>query len=510
MKCVSLRLAWCLPLLFSVCQCTSTTFMTPMCSTGDELVGGECVPIDMLCDGGPCDDTDAGNVACASVNCDDGIGCTDDTCVRGECSQIVNHENCADGDSCTDDVCDSAMGCSNPPLPEYSLCDDEVVATGPDVCRGGTCVGAMQGELDTSAGNFEVVDLVKTTETYVALLNEGPRVHAYAVDDPSRSRSLGSTEGEGHRLRALGSSVYVAAERVGSTSGGLNCNEGGNGPCPLIGVYTSGGMVQWNGTVLHSALNDLAMSSVHDIGHFTDSEQVICPQPPCYSDRYWWFAGRRLGANGRPHVVHCLEQNPSTISCQVLSDSYDKGLYDGAFFVGAEISTSGTVFDPEYNAGVFGLNEGAEGTVLFDFDADPDDALGEVRQGPFGSDFRGSFMRACNQVVQYGDGAALVCEASNSASQFGCTADTNWACSEMIAGNNFVHGTVAGSSLLVTPTALFVRVTGPLSDSNSWTSIDFGLDASVQLAAAAGDRTEWYVLANDTNTGKVKVFRFVW
>ena len=487
-----------------------------------EEIAGVCttdnVPTDTPCDfdGGPglcVDGVCEEDEACQTVDCSDGIDCTDDICVQGECTRNVpNDANCVDGDSCTDDICDPVMDCQNPAVPDYSLCDDGAAGTDPDICRSGACIGATQGEIDTGNGTFEAVDIVKTSETYIALLNEGPRVHVFDVQSPTISVSRGSESGEGQRLHARGTTVYVAAGTSAFTSGGLNCDSGFSGPCPLLGMYESGQQVVWNGTPIHDALNGLALSTIYDIHTWVDSELIVCQNPPCFSDVYWWVVGRRLNVGGpRPHVISCLEDSPTQIACQVISPSYNSAAFDGTIFVGVEVSEDGGIQNREFNAAIFGLDEGDEATVLADNDKDPDDSLGGGRLGPFAVGLNGSFRRLCNEVIQYGDGAAVVCGAPNVSSNpfFGCEAGAPWTCTEAITANNFVHGTLAGRSLLVTPTDLFVHVRGDTTDPSNWTSIDFGLGSGVELAAAAGDGAEWVILANDTNTGKVRIFRFV-
>ena len=73
-------------------------------------------------------------------NCNDGIGCTADTCDEDadRCVNAPDDSACDDGNVCTDDVCDpSQNGCvttfNNDP------CDDGLFCTGDDSCSNGTC-----------------------------------------------------------------------------------------------------------------------------------------------------------------------------------------------------------------------------------------------------------------------------------------------------------------------------------------------------------------------------------
>jgi len=327
---------------------------------------------------------------------------------------------------------------------------------------------------------------------------------------------LGSATGEGHRLHARADEVYVAGERIGNISGGLNCSSGSEGPCPLVGVYSGSGQVQWNGTPLHYALNGWGMSAVYDISDLTIPEIEICENPPCppAEDIHWWFVGQRLGVSPRPQIVYCFQATPLLISCQTsIGASFDKAMYDGYRFVGVEVPVSSgglMIADPIYNTAVFGLQEGAQATVKVDPDSDPDNVVPDgVRSGPFDTTLRGSFATSCNAVIEYGTFGSVLCEAPDVAS-IGCEAGTPWTCSVLLTGDDFLHGTVAGRPLLVTPDKLWVHATGATSDPEGWVPIDFKLEARVTLAAVAGDSGQWYVLANDRNTGDVRVFRFTW
>ncbi len=66
------------------------------------------------CAGSDCGDDGCGG-GCGT--CDDGIDCTSDTCVSGECSYVPDDESCPQGQ-----VCSSTLGCvDTPSIPEISL-----------------------------------------------------------------------------------------------------------------------------------------------------------------------------------------------------------------------------------------------------------------------------------------------------------------------------------------------------------------------------------------------------
>lgn len=89
------------------------------------------------CDDGDGCTTDTCNVddeVCVfmPVDCNDDNACTADSCVNGAC---VNEPiSCDDGDACTIDSCDTVTGCESEPID----CDDSDVCTA-DSCDAGIC-----------------------------------------------------------------------------------------------------------------------------------------------------------------------------------------------------------------------------------------------------------------------------------------------------------------------------------------------------------------------------------
>ncbi|MGD8862879.1 MAG: hypothetical protein PVI30_22895 [Myxococcales bacterium] len=168
--------------------------------------------------------------------------------------------------------------------------------------------------------------------------------------------------------------------------------------------------------------------------------------------------------------------------------------------------------EPRFLSGLYALNEGSESTVLVDFDADPDDALGATRQGPFTTALEGGYRRACNSYSFFGDGGAVICSSGRANTNFGapCETDNVWGCAEVLDGAELVDGENAGWQVMVEPTRVHVLVSGAATDDANWRAIDFDPPANVSLAAIAGDIGEWMVFANDTSTGEVKIYRFQW
>jgi hypothetical protein len=120
--------------------------------------------LDCTSTGDPCPPQvcDEGFDICADctvdTDCDDGIGCTDDTCVAGACVSTPNDANCPDdGAFCNGtEFCDGALDCTStgdPCLPQLcdegfdicvdclvdADCDDGIGCTD-DSCDAGTCV----------------------------------------------------------------------------------------------------------------------------------------------------------------------------------------------------------------------------------------------------------------------------------------------------------------------------------------------------------------------------------
>src|SRR5262249_55172368 len=140
-------------------------------------VGGACLgapaPNGMSCDDhDACTDADScqGGTCLGTPHvCDDGVGCTSDTCDPASgCVFTPRASVCSDGDPCTLDVCDPATGCQNPQAPNFSPCgpvdctsarlcvlgscssfstpdgfpcDDGDRCTSNDACQAGTCAG---------------------------------------------------------------------------------------------------------------------------------------------------------------------------------------------------------------------------------------------------------------------------------------------------------------------------------------------------------------------------------
>ena len=117
-----------------------------LCTTNDKCAAKTCVggPAPNCNDGNGCtDDSCVAATGCKHTNntagCNDGNACTtSDKCSGGSCVGGAA-PNCNDGNPCTDDSCDSASGCKH--ANNTASCSDGNACTTSDKCSGGSCVG---------------------------------------------------------------------------------------------------------------------------------------------------------------------------------------------------------------------------------------------------------------------------------------------------------------------------------------------------------------------------------
>ena len=115
------------------------------CTFGDLCKGGECKSGALLdCDDGngctsdSCDEETGCKHTAATGDCDDDNPCTvDDQCQAGKCVP-GGVADCNDDNPCTDDFCDPAGGCVN--VPNEASCNDQDLCTLGDICQDGECV----------------------------------------------------------------------------------------------------------------------------------------------------------------------------------------------------------------------------------------------------------------------------------------------------------------------------------------------------------------------------------
>src|SRR3989442_13927995 len=143
------------------CQNGSCVGASPVvCTALDQChTAGTCDPATGTCsnpsrqDGTSCDDGDGCTVGdrclggtCTGVprSCDDGVACTDDSCVAGECRHEPLDGRCDTGEcflaQCTPGAPGAdAAGCTRAPVGEGDTCTSDDFACPEDVCTAGAC-----------------------------------------------------------------------------------------------------------------------------------------------------------------------------------------------------------------------------------------------------------------------------------------------------------------------------------------------------------------------------------
>ncbi|MBI5607960.1 MAG: PPC domain-containing protein, partial [Deltaproteobacteria bacterium] len=80
------------------------------------------------------------STGCVPVDCDDGVACTEDFCIAGNCQNTPDDAQCEDGNPCTKDQCQGS-GCKYASLANQP-CNDGDTCTSGDTCTAAkTCVG---------------------------------------------------------------------------------------------------------------------------------------------------------------------------------------------------------------------------------------------------------------------------------------------------------------------------------------------------------------------------------
>jgi hypothetical protein len=207
-------------------------------SSGDPCQPGE------LCD----ETTDSCGQCLVDADCDDGIGCTDDTCVAGGCVYTPNDANCADdGLFCNGpEVCDAALDCvpSGDPCQPGELCDevtdscgeclnnsdcDDGIGCTDDTCIAGGCVYTPNDANCAEDGQFcngpEVCDAVNDCVSSGdpcqpgELCNEGNDTCGECLVDGDCTDNVGCTDD----ACVAGNCVYVV-NNINCPDDGQFCN----------------------------------------------------------------------------------------------------------------------------------------------------------------------------------------------------------------------------------------------------------------------------------------------
>ncbi len=114
---------------------------SPIEMTRSTLVLNDICKVAGTVDGSPCDDND---------ECTTGETCSGGTCGNGMAA------NCDDGNGCTNDTCDATLGCLH--QANAASCDDGNACTLDDVCAFGACTGKTKPCLDGDVCTTDMCD----------------------------------------------------------------------------------------------------------------------------------------------------------------------------------------------------------------------------------------------------------------------------------------------------------------------------------------------------------------
>ena len=142
-----------------------------LCTTADVCAQGFCKGKAITCDDGngctvdSCSDAAGCQHSSASATCDDANACTaSDSCKDGACVGLpITATDCSDGDPCTQDACDPGgagavgKGCIHP-FADGAPCEDGALCTENDACKTGKCLAGIyvcecQADADCAAKN---------------------------------------------------------------------------------------------------------------------------------------------------------------------------------------------------------------------------------------------------------------------------------------------------------------------------------------------------------------------
>jgi subtilisin family serine protease len=196
----------------AACQCTSDG----ACDNGQYCDGFETCDAFGNCQSG------------SAVNCDDGVACTDDSCNEGtdSCNNTTNDGNCADGQYCNgSETCHATLGCQ---AGTAVNCDDGVGCTN-DSCNEGT----DSCDNFTNNGNCDDGQYCNGSETCHATLDcqAGTAVNCddgVACTDDSCNESTDSCDNTTNDGNCADGLFCNGAETCHAT---LGCQAGGD-PCP--------------------------------------------------------------------------------------------------------------------------------------------------------------------------------------------------------------------------------------------------------------------------------------
>lgn len=169
-------------------------------------------PAASLCDDGvgcTVDSCDTEAHVCVNViDCDDGIACTADSCVADTCTNVPDANLCDDGNDCTVDSCGVLTGCDNSPEADGTSC-----GTSSDFCSpSGQCLSASCEVLSpTLTGRSQVkVSLKPGVDTDKLLIKADLPLADFTVlpSDTGMTARLGDNDGSEIWIASIPSSAF--------------------------------------------------------------------------------------------------------------------------------------------------------------------------------------------------------------------------------------------------------------------------------------------------------------
>ena len=213
-----------------------------VCNGAFACAAGSCVPtakVTDCADKEPCtDDACAPKTGCVhlpnNATCTDGEAClVGETCIGGACSKPLKGLDCEDGNGCTDDSCDKLKGCQH--IANTKACSDGDVCTTGEVCKDSACDAKSSKPTECSDQNACTVDSCGAVKgCSYALVADG----ASCPDQPSGACLAGTCKptscGLGLGAVAIddGGQKVFACEAIGPVWG--------KRPTSPAGVYTFG------------------------------------------------------------------------------------------------------------------------------------------------------------------------------------------------------------------------------------------------------------------------------
>jgi len=141
------------------------------CTTGDTCGGGACVLASAVTcvDGNTCTDDGCDKASGCTFNanekpCNDGSLCTVGDACSGSACQAGSAEDCDDGNGCTVDSCDAASGCVHSAA-SGTPCEDGSKCTAGDLCQDTVCAGTALVCDDKNACTVDSCDSQKGCTT---------------------------------------------------------------------------------------------------------------------------------------------------------------------------------------------------------------------------------------------------------------------------------------------------------------------------------------------------------